>query len=164
MLQHAGNNFPLETLMYLLLLLFFGTALCYARCKYGPKTPSPRAYNFCRRMGMSMLLLHTCCCSMWDIQGQIWPHGVSQKRDVIVPGLQAHNSAKTRQKKSCFTVEEYEEHMFGQAGGQRCSSTSQGWLGSGMPIKTPPLFLLLPCGQEKTLISAHAIKTSGCHM
>lgn len=35
-------------------------------------------------------------------------------------------------------VEEYEEHMFGQAGGQRRSFRSQGWLGSGMCRKTPP--------------------------
>lgn len=38
----------------------------------------------------------------------------------------------------CFMVEEYEEHMFGQAGGQRRSFRSQGWLGSGMCRKTPP--------------------------
>lgn len=61
-------------------------------------------------------------------------------------------------------VEEYEEHMFGQAGGHRCSFTPQGWLGSGMPIKTHPCFLLLLWGQQKTLISAHAIKANGCHM
>lgn len=37
MLQHAGNNLPLETSMYLLFLLLFGIALCYALCKYGQK-------------------------------------------------------------------------------------------------------------------------------
>lgn len=62
MLQHAGNNLPLETSMYLLLLLF-GTALCYALYKHGAERGFLRAQNICRRVGRGVVLLHTCCCS-----------------------------------------------------------------------------------------------------
>lgn len=50
----------------------------------------------------------------------------------------AASNCQDKTKMSCFLMEEYEEHMFGQAGGQYCAFTSQGWLGSGMPIKTSP--------------------------
>lgn len=99
MLRHAGNNLPLETSMYLLLLLF-GTALCYALYKHGTERGFPRAQNICRRVGTGVVLLHTCCCSTWDIRAESGPTEFhrSEKlsyQDCRLVTLPRHNKKRT---------------------------------------------------------------------